>query len=383
MKKILSIIFAVCLAASLITVVPVSAASNEVLVGTPVVDGYVDDIYKQSLAIVIDGDPAKNESGTDWWDATGNFYALYDSLYVYIVAEVKDDDVVSAADKYVLRDFNPYKNDCVEFRLDFNDGGLGSYTENPSFFKVGIDAFGKRVYTLASEVFDVNTCVYKTRITEDGYVIEAAIPHSTHDKNQLLKVGKLGFKVWLYDLNAEAEGLSWPEENLDYVHYGMNFGKEAFDGAYHWPLSNKKVVGGATPTPDTTAAPETTVAPETTAAPETTEAPETTVAPDTTEAIDTTAEVGEVTTVAAEDTTANAEDTTAEAEDTTAKAEDTTAEAEDTTAEAEDTTAAPETTKPADTDDEGGINPIAIVGIAAAVVVIAAAAVIIAKKKKA
>ncbi len=391
MKKLLTLILTLCLVSTLFAVVPVSAADGEVLVGTPNVDGVLDDIYKQSLTVVYDGDPAKNDVDGDWWDASATFYALYDDKYVYFCAVVKDDDVVGAADAYVLRDKNPYANDCVEFRLDFANNPDKAYNESDTFFKVGVDALDRRKYTFFSDVVDINTCISKSRVTSDGYIIELAVPHSTNEYNQLITSGKLGITYWLFDLHADAEGIVKPINEVDYVHYAIQAEGKANTECSYYNLSTKKVTGSATPTPDITLpADTTTAAPDTTAAPEeTTEAPE---------ADTTAAEVEETTAAEVEDTTvAEVEDTTAaEGEDTTegedtAEGEDTTvaedvdttvAEEETTAVEDEDTTVADEETTAADDEEKGGLPVGVIIAIVAAVVVIAGIAVVLAKKKK-
>lgn len=388
MKKLLSMIFALTLMLTLFAPVTVSAADGEVLVGTPVIDGKIDDIYKQSLTIVYDGSAEKNAEGANWWDATGKFYALYDNKYVYLAAEVKDNDVVSASDRYLLRDPNPYGSDVVEFRLDFNHDYATGYNSSESFFKIGADATGKRKYTYFSEVVDIDTVIVKTAITSDGYVIEVAVPHSTNDLNKILDVGKLGLKIWLYDLRAESAGIASPVETIDFVQYAMIYEGESIGDCVYYDLSSKKAVSNGTPVvEDTTKAPETTVAPETTEAPETTAEPDDTEAADTTATVDdtTAADTTEVEDTTAEDVTTGADDTT-EAADTTA-ADDTETELD--TTEADDTTAEPETTKTdeddtttAPKDDESGISPIVIIGIIAAVVIIAGVAVIASKKRK-
>ena len=101
------------------------------LKGTPTVDGKVDEIYKQSLTIVYDGDPDKNKSNQQWFVGSMTTYALYDENYVYVIADVKDDDVVSADKNWIMTNTNPYQNDTVEFRF--------TYKGTPGIqFKVGV-----------------------------------------------------------------------------------------------------------------------------------------------------------------------------------------------------------------------------------------------------
>ena len=135
MKKLTSLLLIACLALSVLGIASVSAANDEVLKGTPTVDGKVDEIYKQSLTIVYDGDPDKNKSNQQWFVGSMTTYALYDENYVYVIADVKDDDVVSADKNWIMTNTNPYQNDTVEFRFTYN--------ATPGIqFKVGVDALG-------------------------------------------------------------------------------------------------------------------------------------------------------------------------------------------------------------------------------------------------
>ena len=107
MKKLTSLLLIACLALSVLGVASVSAANDEVLKGTATIDGKVDEIYTQSLKIYYDGDPAKNATKQTWAGDTLTAYALYDDDYVYLVAQVTDDDVVSADKNWIMTNTNP------------------------------------------------------------------------------------------------------------------------------------------------------------------------------------------------------------------------------------------------------------------------------------
>ncbi len=340
MKKLFSIILIACLAMAVMAVAPISAANDEVLYGTPVIDGKVDEIYKSSLTIVYD--PAVVDNcvvGNPFEPATGTFYALYDASYVYLCADVKDDDVVCAADSFVYQNENPFANDVVEFRLDFNGGG--------SMFKIGVDAFGKRAYTIQPDLCDIKEVEYACTQTEDGYVIEVKAPYDTNDKNDVFAAGKLGLKIWLFDLHGDFAGI---EENSYLVHvaqYAADYAGEGEGDPVFYNLSEEKVTAPSAGD-DTTAKTED----------------------------DTTAKTEDDTTAKTEDdTTAKTEDdTTAKTEDdTTAKTED------DTTAKTED-----DTTAKTEDDTTGEKNPDTFDPVVIAVVLTAAsgATFIVASKKK-
>ena len=83
--------------------------ATEILKGTPLFDGQVDEMYKESLTLATGvGD---NAYATEWSDDHGNIYFLYDDTYLYICADIKDNSVQSRGELYVSGD-NPYDNDC-------------------------------------------------------------------------------------------------------------------------------------------------------------------------------------------------------------------------------------------------------------------------------
>ena len=231
MKKLFSIILVACIAMVVMAVAPVSAANDEVLYGTPVLDGKVDDIYKSSLIIEYLNEE-DNVVNHPFFSATATFYALYDASYVYLIADVTDDDVVSAADSYVYESGNPYGNDVVEFRLDFNGGD--------AMFKIGVDAYGKRAYTLQSDLCDIETVEYACTQSDTGYVIEVKVPYDTNDRNDVYSAGKLGLKLWLFDLHADYEGIEKPTDNVHFSHYALDVAGEGRGTPVLYTLSEEK-----------------------------------------------------------------------------------------------------------------------------------------------
>ena len=155
MKRITCALLAACMMLAILGVTAVSAAQNAtgtVNQGTPVLDGQVDDIYKASLTIIAGGD---QENGLPkhqpYWDKTmtATAYALYDADYIYLAAEVTDNDVVAPADDY-MSGTNPMLSDCVDFRL---------CVDGKTTAKVSVDAFGKRLWgNVADEgLYDYST----------------------------------------------------------------------------------------------------------------------------------------------------------------------------------------------------------------------------------
>lgn len=202
------------------------AASDKILVGTPTIDGKVDEIYTNSLT--LETGKGKNAYDTEWADANGKIYFLYDDKYLYICADIKDDDVLSKGADYVKGE-NPWENDCCEFRLSL-DGGTTT-------IKVGIDAYGLRAYGLKAneEIVDYSKIVYKTTHTDTSYVIEAAIP-CTEGVLDMKSAGKLGFKLQLNDFTKDNKILN----------FATDYAGEGPKGLVFYELSTEKVSSDAT-----------------------------------------------------------------------------------------------------------------------------------------
>lgn len=295
MKKLLSIMLVVCIAFTVLAVTPVGAEVkvNVLRRGTAVIDGKVDDIYKGSLTIRYVGDPELGGQMYGWLDATGEFYAMYDDEYLYLCGQVWDDDVVSASDIFVYENNNPYGNDCVEFRLDLAGGDPSS---NVSFFKLGIDAYGKRVYSPVDLGIscDVDSIEYACSITDDGYIVELAYPYGHRDEDDFISVGEIGLKVWMFDLIGDYAGIDKPVDGVHFLNYlGESYEGEDYNSRNFYEVSRQKAADfvGQSTNPST----------------------------------------GDTTTAKQEDTTAKQDDTTAKQDDTTTKQDDTTAPVEDTT----------------------------------------------------
>ncbi|MBE5873720.1 MAG: hypothetical protein E7287_04845 [Lachnospiraceae bacterium] len=219
--------------------VKAETGATEILKGTPLFDGQVDEMYKESLTLVTGvGD---NAYATEWSDDHGNIYFLYDDTYLYICADIKDNSVCSRGELYVSQD-NPFDNDCCEFRLCLNNGIDGV---TPTTIKVGIDAYGIRAYGLTKDMAatDYSKIQYKTTIIEEGaepgYVIEAAIPHTDGGILDLLNAGQLGFKLQLNDLDDDGA----------YRYFATDYAGEGAKKPVYYQLSDQMVTGGDVNTP--------------------------------------------------------------------------------------------------------------------------------------
>lgn len=247
-RKILCLMMALLLTLSTMfgnnSVLDVKAenGATEILKGTPLFDGQVDEMYKESLTLITG--VGENAYGTEWSDDWGNIYFLYDDTYLYICADIKDNSVCSRGELYVSQD-NPYDNDCCEFRLRLINNGMDAAAVKATTIKVGIDAYGIRAYGLQADMtkLDYSKIQYKTTIIEEGaepgYVIEAAIPHTDGGILDLLNAGQLGFKLQLNDLDDDGA----------YRYFATDYAGEGQKGLVYYQLSDRMVTGGDVNTP--------------------------------------------------------------------------------------------------------------------------------------
>lgn len=326
MKKIITLFLVVVLIASLGIMASAEdfQGTGVIKMGTAEVDAKLDPAYTGSLYFTGLG---TGENGYDapWsYTAEASVYFMYDSKYLYIFAEIIDDDVATKGPVYCMGD-NPYANDCIEFRLNF-EGANGD-----SNHKVAIDAYGYRVFGLSKSegIVDYASIVHATEITDTGYCVELAIPCSKGGTD-MIAAGKLGFTYQLNDIN----------ENGGHQNFTSSFYGEPAKNSPFYALSTEEAVPGS--------ATAITLAPVTEPEPE--------------------------------DTTPAVEDTTPAVEDTTPAAEDT--EPEDTTPKADDTTPAVDDTNGDAADQKNDPTAVIIIAVVAVVIVACGAAFVISKKKK-
>lgn len=338
--SILTIALALFLCLSLL-VLPVSAAeevthSSMILMGTPTLDGKVDDIYKNSWTFITGTteENAYDGVGTDYYNWDGETWAtsyiLYDESFIYLCHEVVDGDVTSQGEDRVTEPSgsnappfnNPWnRSDNVEVRLNF--GG--------SDFKVGVDCNGYLAWGLPNnkDSLDYSKIEWKTSLTDTGYIIEVRFPITT----EVINEGMMKIRVQLNDLLADGSTINafvqyTPEGATPKTTIPV---KLSDVNAEDWTPADEPKEDETTPeettTPEVTTTPEETTTPEVTTNPEDTTTPEVTTTPD-------------ATTTAASDSTDKAE------------------------------------------EPAGGLPVGAIIGIVAAVIVVVAVVIVILKKKK-
>ncbi len=315
MKKLLSIALLIAVVASMAIVA--NAGSNGqkyengdvqfVAPGSIVVDGKIDEAYKTSAhfdvnSICPEGDK-DNLKGT-----TGTVYVLWDGIYIYLCADVKDNThEATSMMQYVAND--GWDVDCVEFFISWNNSDIptvkkwhqSSLIEAAQYRVVPtnidptlggaycncyeeVSGFGNSE-DLPFEFLDEDAMITEGgyTMTASGYIGELKIKLPAQDKlganNFTYGDGtKVGLYSQIFDglqfdmvmMQADPNGLSSVERAAnDGVEGVMQSGWEP---ANWWYVELK---GGSSAPADTTEAPaDTTEAPaDTTKAPETTKAP--------------------------------------------------------------------------------------------------------------
>ena len=158
---------------------PITPA-DEVLVGTPTVDGGLDKMYEYSYRLTVSGEEhtfhtskGGTKDGSHGDSATA--YYLYDDDYLYVCIVVKDDAVYSRGEEWAIaniRDLS-WENDAVEARIYYEELGEAKQA-NQYIFQC--DAHGYATTNYLSMCEEPHTV--ETAVTEDGYVVEFALPLS-------------------------------------------------------------------------------------------------------------------------------------------------------------------------------------------------------------
>ena len=124
MKKTLTAILSAATLTAMLAI-PSFAADGEILKGTPVIDGKLDDIYKQSWIHKIDTTKLLDGKLAD--NCNGNAWALYDDKGIYVYVEVESGkNGKSSKTRDEMMKVNggmPYNEiDAVEFKTEFTNG---------------------------------------------------------------------------------------------------------------------------------------------------------------------------------------------------------------------------------------------------------------------
>jgi len=135
--------------------------------GTPVLDGIMDDMYKDSYKVEM-GPIIYPKTGNPESDLTASYYLLWDQTYLYCYAVIEESTVMSRG-MNLLSAKNPndlWKSDTLEFWLTTTLTGSAKRT------KFAVDAFGIQRYGNAGiDVAYHESFPYATAFTYNGNVI--------------------------------------------------------------------------------------------------------------------------------------------------------------------------------------------------------------------
>lgn len=134
-------------------------AYAEAVQGTAVIDGKIDDVWSDAKSI-------KTSVYTLGSGAVADVKTLWDKDYIYVLAQVTD-PVLSKANA------NAYEQDSVEIFFDENNNKTSAYQADDVQFRVNFDNEKTITDGYSTDMFQS-----ATSLTDDGYIVEMAIPSS-------------------------------------------------------------------------------------------------------------------------------------------------------------------------------------------------------------
>ncbi|MCQ2385304.1 MAG: hypothetical protein MJ078_01315 [Clostridia bacterium] len=141
MSKLFIILLALILAIQPETSAEKPVHGTEILYGSPVIDGEIDDLYAESYRYVLpEGEnlnyPTNNPTARDAMANTSAVaYYLYDASYLYVCVEVHDETILTMGEDWRYETKWPWNDDGVEIYVSFGHNGS---------FAVHTDAYGYR-----------------------------------------------------------------------------------------------------------------------------------------------------------------------------------------------------------------------------------------------
>ncbi len=146
--------------------------------GTPVVDGEVDDIWKDVPTMMTNRDvEIENTLEEGRKMAMASVKCLWDDGHLYCLAEVKDDNVATEA-------VDDWAQDSVEFFVDENMSRVSPYDDDDAQYRT--NAAGTETYGASTDGEKYTSKVTKI---DGGYIVEACIKVKTEAGK------KIGFDV--------------------------------------------------------------------------------------------------------------------------------------------------------------------------------------------
>ncbi len=154
--------------------------------GIPVIDAEIDDIWANTQKLLVK--KCARENG-----ATAVVRTMWDDEHLYVLAEVKDSCLNADSP-------NSWEQDSVEFFIDEDNRKPYDYDRDDAHYRVNF-----KNELVCGIHGDAEKFKSATRITDDGYIVEAAIPI----KSLKAKTGmKLGFDVQINDADASGKRFS-------------------------------------------------------------------------------------------------------------------------------------------------------------------------------
>ena len=233
--KILTVILICCMA--IMTAISVSAHDGLSYVewGTPIIDGIKDDLWNDAQMIEV----KSIESGEDIPEqdvATAKVWTLWDGDFLYVYAEVSD-SVVEAEEKEsiwdqdalgLMIDYSFYREPSESYR-DLDDAERYAGYVNISPIAAETDKF----FPEAATIFGLDNYQSKTqtycRITDYGYVVEAALPLIY---KQYVAGDRIGFEIFINNGigNGNREGIvTWGIGGIDSWQFSESMGTLVFN----------------------------------------------------------------------------------------------------------------------------------------------------------
>ena len=135
-------------------------AYTEAVKGTPEIDGKIDDKWADANTIDV------NVSTLGQNPATAKVKTLWDENYIYVLAEVKDPVLNKDS-------INAYEQDSLEVFFDENNNKTSAYQSDDIQCRINFDNEKSVTDGLSTDNF-----ISATSKTDDGYIVEVAIPYT-------------------------------------------------------------------------------------------------------------------------------------------------------------------------------------------------------------
>ena len=163
-------------------------SDGKIFYGNVTVDGVMDEVYKDGFKDVINS--KYDIAGTAQFKKTyntGEIHYAWDENYLYVYAQIKDDNITTAGTEYMKNEENPWQTDVLEmyingkkFSIDaMNSRFFGNYSADelknlPQ--PVVMLTKGGNIVSDTSDVDKENMACGYTYENADGFIIEMALP---------------------------------------------------------------------------------------------------------------------------------------------------------------------------------------------------------------